>query len=418
MNTEPQPEPDVPTIHLIGCGAVGQAILDAHLQAGCSVFASDLDSLHLQQVARRASERTPAVTVHAAERIGGELPTLRFQSPHSSQAERSPELASDSGSGSLGRQAACLAIESIYENRDAKRDLLCKLQRWLGPAAVLCSNTSTLPIASLSESLSAAEQCCGMHFFMPVDRRPLVEIVAPQAVSAETLRAATAHVRRIGKQSLQVADTPGFVVNRMLSPYLNQALELLGAGASATQIERVAMEFGMPMSPLELIDWIGTRTAFDAGRVYWQNFPHRIDPTPILPGMVKAKQFGRLSEQGFYSYQHGTRSDQPSAAAMSIVRRYQRDLRTWSDDEVRWQLFLPVLIEADLILQAGVVETTSEIETAMRGGLGFENPAGFFGAFHRWEPAAVAEVLRTGGEQRSFAGAQRLLTRLASGWAG
>ncbi|QEG42579.1 3-hydroxyacyl-CoA dehydrogenase [Roseimaritima ulvae] len=426
MTSALQPSPDPPNVYLIGCGVVGQAILQAHLAAGCNVSISDLDEARLQAVCEQAIAGIPQARVTSAPPLGEKLPTRHLFAPEQNAIHPPPgRVEPQRGEGKASRRQpsppgnpedlAPLAIESIYENREAKRGLLGDLQSWLGPQAVLCSNTSTLPIAGLVEHLAVPEQCCGMHFFMPVEQRELVEIVVPPGASPSTIERATAHARRIGKPALAVADTPGFVVNRMLSPYLNEAFRLLCQGVSAEQLERVAKRFGMPLSPLELVDWIGPRTAFDAGRVYWQAFPGRLDPAPLLPGMIKAKLSGRGGGQGFYQYENGCRSEGLSAAALAVVERYERDPREWNDDEVRCQLFLPMLIEAHLILADGVVATVSEIDTAMRGGLGFRSPPGFFAAFRQWGTAAIAEELRTRKEQRSFSSAESLLEQLDAG---
>lgn len=433
MNLEPLlplPSPaEPPTVYLIGCGVVGQAIIHAHLAAGCSVQACDLDRQRLESFAHRLPERFAGAVVTVAEPLGGELPRVQIRLPPNSPR---PNPNSDAADAALGPQPPPLAIESIYENREAKRQLLGQLQRWLGTQAVVCSNTSTLPIAGLVEQMSHPQQGCGMHFFMPVEQRDLVEIVVPATASASTIRAATAHARRIGKAALAVADLPGFVVNRMLSPYINESLRLLCLGATAEQLERVVKDFGMPISPLELIDWIGPRTAFDAGRVYWQAFPKRLDPAPLLPALVKAKLPGRSGGKGFYEYfdaaaEQGEAAEQGAAVgqqrrsgalcpeAAELVQRYTRESRSWSEQELRWQLFLPMLIEADLILQAGGVATTGEIETAMRGGLGFAAPGGFFAAFERCGLGQLAEELRRRGTQPSFSAAQDLLKRLDRG---
>lgn len=414
MNTDRQAQTPAttPNIYLIGGGVVGKAILAAHLQAGCPVALSDQNPELLRSVTAQFAQSFPDVRIVEAASLGNELPTLHFwppTEPKGSEPENQSERESDPG-------GIRLAIESITENKEAKRSLLSQLQSWLGKETILCSNTSTLPIHTLTDHLEAPEKVCGMHFFMPVDKRPLVEIVIPEGAAEKTIQIAVQHATRIGKPTLPVADSPGFVVNRMLSPYINEALLLLGEGASAEQIEQVSREFGMPMSPLELIDWIGPRTAFDAGRVYWQAFPKRIDPAPILTGMVKSKKTGRGSGEGFYSYSaSGERSQELAPAAAEIIQRYSRHPRAWTPPEIRAQLFLPMLIEADLILADQVVTTTGEIETAMRGGLGFEDPSGFFSAFRAWGKADLAEDLYQRRERRSFSSSDGVLKRVFGG---
>lgn len=374
--------------YLIGCGVVGRAIAEAHLAAGEPFWLGDINPAALDNWAAEVgplydlnlASPTPAGTGNAA---GIDMPMLRV-------AFRGRQRVA-SASDALDQESPDFVIESIFEQRAAKRRLLSQLQQALGVQAVLCSNTSTIPIAELTVGLQAPQQVCGMHFFMPVERRPLVEIIRPESASAAVIEAAKGHAERLRKPTLEVADTPGFVVNRLLAPYLNEAMRLVQAGVGAEQLERVATELGMPMSPLELIDWIGTRTAFDAGRVYWQAFPQRMEPVALLAGMVKAKRTGRPAG-GFYDYAWASdaarravpagdgwqRSRGLAVETAAIVSRYQQHARSWSDEEVMWHLFLPMRIEAELILEAGTVTRPKELDQALRGGLGFQREAGFW----------------------------------------
>ena len=311
-----------------------------------------------------------------------------------------------------------IAIESVVERPDVKRTLLADLQRWLGEAATLCTNTSTLRIGGLSEGMVRRDRCCGMHFFMPVDQRPLVEVVVPEGAAAQTVDDACLHAGRLGKQTLRVRDSPGFVVNRLLAPYLNEAMRMLGAGAAPQALQRAALQLGMPMSPLELVDLIGIRTAFDAGRVYWQAFPHRLDPAPILPGMLKARLVGRAAGEGFFSYSEGPaggaamRSAELAPAAQDVLRRYARGSGQWDESEIALRLSLTMLIEASLILIDRVVSDTQQIELAMRGGLGLDRPGGFLASFDALGAERCAEAVERLGDERAFAGAARLIAAL------
>ena len=186
---------------------------------------------------------------------------------------------------------------------------------------------------------------------------------------------------------------PVFVVNRLLAPYLNQAMLMLGRGVTAAQIERAALGFGMPMSPLELSDWIGTRTMFDAGRAYWQAFPSRFEPSPILPAMVKAKRFGRASGAGFYDYQGGERSPELSPMTQQICDRYQRNETTVTDQEAMFLLAIPMWIEAALTCQAGVVQECGQIDLAMSGGLGYRPSGSFLTFFHSLGSEQIANAI-------------------------
>jgi 3-hydroxyacyl-CoA dehydrogenase len=241
-----------------------------------------------------------------------------------------------------------------------------------------------------------------MHFFMPVDRRPATEIVRGNQTSQHTIDACCRHAMRIQKSPLVVADGPGFIVNRMLSPYLNEALLLLCRGAPADQIERSALRYGMPMSPLELIDYIGTRTMFDAGRVFWQAFPDRLSPAPMLSGLVKRKRFGRAASAGLYDYDGGQRSDKLAPETELLCEKYRRHEQAFQDNEVVELLAIPMWIEASLARRDGIAHEVEQFNLAMRGGLGYDperNWIDFFdqigserivAAIEKWSPITAS----------------------------
>jgi len=264
-----------------------------------------------------------------------------------------------------------LVIESIAERLDVKQAFFRDAEKWFGDDAILCSNTSTLRIQAIAESLRRPERFCGMHFFMPVWQRHAVELVRGPLTSAATIEQCRQHAKRIAKRPLVVGDGPGFVVNRLLSPYLNEAMRMLTGGVSAEAIERAAKDFGMPMSPLELIDWIGIRTMFDAGRVYWQAFPNRLNPSPLLAGLVKRKRLGRTVGRGIYDYDGPTRSASIAEETIELVQRYFRSEENVAQDDVLMRLSIPMWIEGALALRDQIANGLTQLNQAMEGGLGF-----------------------------------------------
>jgi 3-hydroxyacyl-CoA dehydrogenase len=344
------------SVFLIGAGVVGRSILGAHLEAKVSVCLIDQDESAVSEAVNRLSLRGSDWKVSSLFSLGPELAAVDFVHQDDSVPKRPP-----------------IVIESIAERLDIKQSFFANAERLFGDDAVLCSNTSTLRIGDVASSLQRPERFCGMHFFMPVEQRHAVEVVRGEHTSEETINAVTRHANRIAKPPLVVGDGPGFIVNRLLSPYLNQAMLLLGMGVGAEQIERAAIAYGMPMSPLELIDLISTRTVFDAGRVFWQAFPGRIDPSPIAPALLKRKRMGRAEGGAFYDYSDDVRSEEVSPAAVEIVNRYLRDHVNLSDQEVIQLLSIPMWIEAALASRDGIASSPDQFETAMIGGLGFDS---------------------------------------------
>ncbi len=380
------------SVYLIGAGIVGRAIADSHLAAGMNVALVD----------GRAEALTDAV--------------IWLRSRHVDFGENSVDCPINGRSMvTLGRaplQPPGLLIESISENLAAKQSLFREARATLGPDIILASNTSNLRIADVFASMGQDTRCCGMHFFMPVGERPLVELIASPATTPQTSMACQQHASLLGKASLEVKDSPGFVVNRLLAPYLNQALLLLGQGASSEMLGDAASAFGMPMSPLRLIDTIGVRTAFDSGRVFWQSFPERIDPAPILPGMIKAGRLGTMHGGGFYDSSAATKLCDKATA---VVAKYQRDAHTWTLDEVTQWLSIPMWIEAAEALATGIVSQWSDIELAMRGGLGYAGESGFAGFFDNLGSSKLIDTIRSGGAvNRSLAAPVALIEELSN----
>lgn len=358
---------------LIGAGVVGTAIASAHLDAGLSVTLADQDPLAIQRALQQLGVDPARWEIRPLPAIGDVLPAMRIQ--------RSTAGELTSSNTTTTASSPTLIIESIAERLDVKQAFFRQAETWFAGDTILCSNTSTIRLAAIGQSLAHPERLCGMHFFMPVTQRDAVEIIRSPHVSQPTIDVAIQHVNQLNKQPLLVTDAPGFVVNRMLAPYLNQAMTLLCGGVSAERIESAAIAYGMPMSPLELIDWIGTRTTFDAGRVYWQAFPTRIDPSPLIAGLIKKKRSGRGQAGGLYDYVGDTRSATLADDVLALAERYHRDLPRASDAELVELLAIPMWIEAQQILTEQVVGSRADIEIAMAGGLGYQPRGGWFDFF-------------------------------------
>jgi 3-hydroxyacyl-CoA dehydrogenase/enoyl-CoA hydratase/3-hydroxybutyryl-CoA epimerase/3-hydroxyacyl-CoA dehydrogenase/enoyl-CoA hydratase/3-hydroxybutyryl-CoA epimerase/enoyl-CoA isomerase len=281
-------------------------------------------------------------------------------------------LAFLTASASDGDLAACdLVIEAVVENADVKRKIFERIEPQLGPDAILASNTSTIPITGLAQSLKRPEQFCGIHFFNPVRKMKLVEVIRGQRTSDETVATAVAHAKRIGKMPIVVNDGPGFLVNRLLFPYMQESLELLGEGAEIKQIERAAKTFGMPMGPIELYDMVGLDTALYAGRIMWEAFPNRITASPILPAMVKAGRLGQKNGLGFFSYKNKKQRPEPDSTLSELLNTYSRGKKQFTQEELTARLFLPMLLEATRALQDQIVRDPRDIDLGLIFGLGF-----------------------------------------------
>lgn len=351
-------------VYLIGAGVVGSAILQTHLDAGISVWLADQDEDAIGRAVQQVRFSDGEWDVSSIRKISDSMSAIEFCN-RESQAPR----------------PRTLVIESIIEKLEVKQAFFAEVEQVFGEEALLCTNTSTLSIGRIAESLRHRGRFSGMHFFMPVGERPAVELIAGGETHTATTEACISHVQRLGKEPLVVGDGPAFVVNRLLSPYLNEAMSLLCRGISAARIENAALRYGMPMSPLELIDWIGMSTMFDAGRAFWQAFPKRLDPAPLLVAMIKSKRFGRAADAGFYDYVEGRRSAGLATRSVELCQEYGKTEWALEDEQIRDLLAIPMWIEAACAFKDRVVSDHHSFDLAMSGGLGYEHRRLWHGYF-------------------------------------
>ena len=365
---------------VIGAGIMGAGIAAAHLRAGCAATLIDVSAAALAAAVPglldeaawdRATKRTEPARALA---LAGRLRTAT-------------QLAAVAD--------ADLVIESVTERTDVKQQVLADIERIVGPATIIATNTSTNPIARLAAGLSDPARFCGMHFFNPVRRMTLVEVVRGPATSDATIAAVVAHAKRLGKCPVVVRDSPGFLVNRVLMPYLHEAVEMAREGVECGRIDRVARGFGMPMGPIELYDMIGLDTAFYAGLVLSAAYGDRIEASPVIPALVKSGRLGRKSGCGFYRYAAAASKPRmlgPDAGAAELIRRYALPARETSDRTIADRLLLPMLLEAVRALDEGLVRDGRDIDLAVIHALGF--PA-FRGGLLAWaDTLGPAEVVR------------------------
>jgi 3-hydroxyacyl-CoA dehydrogenase len=340
----------IENVGILGAGMMGRAIASAHVEHQVPVVISDVNEGVLAEAAAAIAAELPAPAGRPIQDAFG---------PFRATAD--------------AREAArCdLVLESIVESLPTKRRLFAELQSQLASHAIVASNTSTIPIGRLAEGIVDASRFCGMHFFHPVRHRPLVEIVRGAGTSDQTIAAAIAHVRRIGRMPIVERDGPGFLVNRLLFPYLGEALELLQEGVPAEAIERAADEFGLAIGPLRLMDEIGLDTTLQAGWVLSAAFPERIVWSPLLVSMVKAGRLGRKTGAGFYVY-GGSSNPIIDCTAVEEIAAHRLEKRPKPPQEsLALRLVLPMLLEATRILEEGVVCDARSIDLAAIFGLGF-----------------------------------------------
>lgn len=271
-----------------------------------------------------------------------------------------------------------LVIEAIVENQQAKQSLYHRIEPLLPTDAILASNTSAISIDRLAAGLARPDRFCGIHFFNPVRKMPLVEVIRGSKTSDETIATAVQFVKAIGKSPIVVQDGPGFLVNRLLLPYMHEAIELLLEGASIAEIDSAAKHFGMPMGPITLYDVVGLDTAWHAGNVMVDAFPDRIVATPLLGALVKAGRLGQKSGAGFFAYppnNKGSGNDNKKGvedpAVIEMIRSMQRKSEKHSRETIISRLFLPMVVEAARILEEKKVRDVRDVDLGLIYGIGF-----------------------------------------------
>ncbi len=365
--------PPLPSrIGIIGAGIMGLAVALTHARRGLPVRLADACPETLAR-ARPAIRKMAASESIKSGSMGMADATADAGDP--AWLDRLAEQVTPVSS--LEELSDCdLIFETVVEIADSKRELYARLEPHIQADAILASNTSTLSISNLAAGLKHPQRFCGMHFFNPVSMRPLVEVVCGERTSEAILGAVVAHVRRLGKLPLRVADRPGFLVNRLLMPYLNESLELLAAGATIGQIDQAAERFGMPLGPLALYDLIGIDTSFYAGRGMWEAYPERITASPMLRALVRRGRLGRKADAGFYGYETGSGERREDPTVTEVLEPYVRPRGPFPPHVLGQRLLLPVVLEATRLLSELPGYDVRDVDLAMLYGLGFPEQRG------------------------------------------
>ena len=278
------------TIGVVGLGAMGAGIAQLAVEAG------------YETVGREVTDELGA---GAAERIGHFL-TRKVERGQLAQGDRDVAVARLATTTRLEDLAGCdLVVEAIVEDLDAKRELFAELERIVRPDAVLATNTSALSVTEIAAATSSPERVVGMHFFNPAPLMPLVEIVRAELTGDDAVEAAHAVAERMGKAPVRCHDTPGFVVNRILIPLLNDCVRVLDEARVTPEGLDTALTkgAGWPMGPCTLVDLVGIDVHVHASEALWEKLREpRMAPPPRLVAMRNAGLLGRKSGRGFYRY--------------------------------------------------------------------------------------------------------------------
>jgi 3-hydroxyacyl-CoA dehydrogenase / enoyl-CoA hydratase / 3-hydroxybutyryl-CoA epimerase len=258
-----------------------------------------------------------------------------------------------------------ILIEAVSEKIDVKKAVYGEFEALLAPEAVIATNTSSIAITTLAEGMAHPERFIGMHFFNPVERMPLVEVIPGEMTDDATVATVMQLAKTMGKTPIRVKDRPGFLVNRILMPYLKEAALMFEAGETVEKIDRALKDFGMPMGAFLLIDEVGLDIGTEVAEVLHDAYGERMAMSPVLEKMVQKGWLGKKSGKGFYTH------DQKSPPVNPDIRTLQTGTETYDASTITQRALYIMINEASMCLEEGIVEDAAHLDMAMVMGIGF-----------------------------------------------
>jgi 3-hydroxyacyl-CoA dehydrogenase/enoyl-CoA hydratase/3-hydroxybutyryl-CoA epimerase len=339
---------------VIGGGTMGAGIVHALIRAGMKVRLIEVDSKAVSAALGRirklldedvsAGRLDKLAARHAMNRVS---PSTQWSGLH----------------------LADLVVEAVVENLDAKHEVFARLDLLTRPEAVLATNTSSLKVSDIAAATAHPERVVGLHFFNPVNKMPLVEIVRGAQTGDGALATAVAVANRLGKTPVVVNDATGFLVNRLLIPHLSEALVMATEGTPITQIDLAMKRWGMPMGPFELLDEIGLDVSLHVLRSLSHVQAHAVELPPAVEAAVGHGWLGKKSGRGFYVHGKKGKTEVNDELARLLAAAPAGAGET--DEQIQWRLVLPMVNEAGRVLSEGVTSSADDIDLATVLGLGF-----------------------------------------------
>lgn len=338
-----------------------------------------------------------------AARVGRGLETVRAQLGEALKRKRATalEVASQralvTGTAEYtGMRRADLVIEAVFEDAALKRRVLAEVAE-AAPHAVLATNTSTIPIDRIADGVAQPERVVGMHFFSPVAKMPLLEVVVGDRTALDAIATAVAYGKQLGKTVIVVRDGPGFYVNRILAPYIREAGWLLQEGVAIDVIDRALVQWGFPVGPFQLLDEVGLDVAAKSGGIMQEAFAARMPAAPALRRVLESGRLGRKNRQGFHAYDGEGKRTGVDASVYAVagvpIPKTGREATPMTDAEIVHRCVYPMLDEAVRCLEDEIVQQPRDGDVGAVFGIGYPPFRG--GPFRTIDALTAARVSTT-----------------------
>jgi 3-hydroxyacyl-CoA dehydrogenase/enoyl-CoA hydratase/3-hydroxybutyryl-CoA epimerase len=350
----PAPEPrEVRKLGVLGAGFMGAGISSVAVQQGTLVRLKDTDL-------PRIGKGLEAVRAVLDERLARKQITRVQLDDYMSLVGGTADYS--------GFDSVDLVIEAVFEDLGLKHRVLEEVEPAISPTAVYASNTSTIPIGRIAQVAKQPERVLGMHFFSPVHKMPLLEVVVTPRTNAEATVTAVAYGKRLGKTVIVVNDGPGFYTTRTLSAYMNEAGRLLDEGASIEAIDHALVGFGFPVGPITLLDEVGIDVGGKVGLVLAEAFGARMAPSEAMRRVVAANRTGRKGGKGFYRYDESGKKGDVDLSVYDIIGAERRDV---DREEIVQRCVLAMVNEAARCLEEGILRSARDGDIGAVFGIGF-----------------------------------------------
>lgn len=348
-----KPSISVKTVGVLGAGVMGAGIAQAAAYSGYKVILKDIDQAALDKGMKGIKDLFDGLV--AKRKL--------------SRAEADLKYGAITGTVNYADMSDCdLVIEAVVEKMGVKKAVIAECEKVIAKPFIFATNTSSLSVNEMAKAAKNPANVVGLHFFNPVHKMKLVEVVAADTSSKETVAAAKAFGMKVGKTTVVTGDGPGFVVNRILSPYMKESIQLLLEGVPAEQIDKAATRFGMPMGPIALMDEVGLDIVTHVIKVMHAALGDRLAPPSVIATIEQHKLLGKKGGKGLYLYdENGKRTGLNPDVQAAITAKP----KTMSESAIQDRLMLPMVNEAALCLSEGIISEPSQLDLAMIFGTGF-----------------------------------------------